>query len=452
MDETTDTYDSELDLVDVEASDVYNDVVTGLENEVGSPLYPGDERRIFAEALVSVLLAYVSKANDASRQTMIRFARGQVLDAIGERLGVERIPASPATTTLQFSLSAPQSVAITIPALTRATDDGTVYWQTDEPLVIPSGSTVGTVQASCSVAGEEGNGQPVGSIATIVDLQPYVQSVTNTTVTAGGDDGEPYTEQGDDRFRERIRLAPNRLSTAGPEEAYVYWALTADPGIIDVAAFSEEYDDEMTVDVAGGKAYVGGDLLQPDVMLTVNGGTTDFTYEYENSLLTITLTGSLASESTVDVTVHRLMDGRVKVVPLMEGGQLPDEETLQAVEDAVNDRTVRPMTDLVTVSAPTQVEYGISLQYWTTYDEEAAVVQAVEGAGGAIERYVSDQCSKLGRNVNPDMLMSYVMQAGALRCEVTEPAYTEVGKTQVASFNGSKTVSHSIEQQARWDE
>ena len=451
MDEATDTYDDNLDLVDVDASDVYSDVVTGLEQSVGEPLYPGDERRIFAEALVSVLLAYVSKANDASRQTMLRFARGQVLDALGERLGVERIAASPATTTLQFTLSAVQTVSITIPAKTRATNDGTVYWSTDAPLVIPPGSLTGTVQASCSVAGDEGNGQPAGSITTIVDLQPYVQSVTNTTPTAGGDDGEPYTTDGDDRFRERIRLAPNRLSTAGPEEAYVYWALTADPGIIDVSAFSEEYDDSMTVPVTGGKAYVGGDLLQPDVLLTVNGGTADFTYTYANSLLTITLTGSLASQGSVTVTVHRLMDGRVKIVPLMEGGQLPDDTTMQAVEAAVNDRTVRPMTDLVTVAAPTQVSYGINLTYWTTYEAEASVVQAVEGPGGAIETYISDQCAKLGRDVNPDMLMAYVMQAGALRCEVTEPVYTAVSKTQVASFDGNKTLAHQIEQQARWD-
>lgn len=454
-DETTatDTYDSNLDLVDVDSSTIYTDVVTGFEDQVGEPMYPGDERRVFAEALVAVLVAYVSKANDAARQTLLRYARGQVLDALGERLGVERIEASPAQTTLLFTLSAAQQVAITIPAGTRATGDGTVYWATDRALVIPAGETTGSVEASCTTAGTVGNGQAVGTIKTIVDLQPYVQSVTNLTTTAGGDDGEPYTTDGDDRLRERIRLAPNRLSTAGPEEAYVYWALTADPDIADVAALSEEMDDTISASVReGGKVYIGGDLLQPATLLTVNGEATGFTWDFADSLLTITLAGELAEEETVTVKVRRLMDGRVMVVPLMEGGQLPGQDTLDAVYEAVNDRTVRPMTDYVTVKAPTTVPYSIDLKYWTTYEEEAAVVQAVEGAGGAIERYVADQCARLGRDVNPDMLMSYVMQAGAIRCEVTEPVYTAVSGAEVASFSGSKTVAHAIEQQARWDE
>ena len=451
-DESTDTYDEALNLVDVDSSTIYTDVVTGLESEVGEPLYPGDERRIFAEALVAVLVAYASKANDASRQTLLRYARGQVLDAIGERLGVERIAATPATTTVKFTLSAAQDHAITIPALTRVTSDGSLYFATDEACAIPSGETVGTVTASCQTAGAAGNGLLPGTLTTLVDLQPYVQTVTNTTVTAGGDDGEPYTADGDDRLRERIRLAPNALSVAGPEQAYVYWAMSADPGIVDVAAFSDEYDDELACDVHDGMAFVGGDLLEPEELLTVEGQSTGFTWTYEDSLLAITLGEADAAKESVAVVVHRRMDGRVKVVPLMEGGALPDESTLQAVHDAVNDRAIRPMTDVVTVEAPTPVDYAISLKYWCTIDQEASVVQAVEGAGGAIDRYIADQSAHLGRDIEPDVLKTYVMQAGALRCDVTAPVRTSVSGLQVARLSGSRAVSHEVETQAGWSD
>lgn len=451
-DTATDTYNDALDLVDVDPTVIYTDVITSLESGVGEPLYPGDERRVFGEALVAVLVAYMSKANDASSQTLLRYARGQVLDAIGERLGVERIAATPASTTLKFTLSAAQDHAITIPAMTRVTSDGTLYFQTDEPCAIAIGETVGTVTASCQTAGAEGNGLPAGTLTTLVDLQPYVQTVTNTTVTAGGDDGEPYTAEGDDRLRERIRLAPNALSVAGPEQAYVYWAMSADPGIVDVAAFSDEYDDAKTVPVVDGKCFIGGDLLEPETLLTVEGQSTGFTYTYEDSLLTITLGETDAAKEFVAVVIHRLMDGRVKVVPLMEGGALPDEDTLQAVYEAVNDRTIRPMTDVVTVEAPTAVDYSIQLKYWTTVDRESAVVQAVEGAGGAIDRYIADQSAHLGRDIEPDVLKTYVMQAGALRCDVTQPARTAVSGLQVARFSGTRTVSHAIETQAGWSD
>lgn len=451
-DGTTDTYDEELNLVDVDSQTIYTDVVTSLESGVGEPLYPGDERRIFAEALVAVLVAYASKANDASRQTLLRYARGQVLDAIGERLGVERIDATPATTTVKFELSAAQGHAITIPAMTRVTSDGQLYFATDEPCVIASGETVGTVTASCTEAGSAGNGLLAGTLTTLVDLQPYVATVTNTTPTDGGDDGEPYTTEGDERLRERIRLAPNALSVAGPEQAYVYWAMTADPGIVDVAAFSDEYDDTIACDVHDGMAFVGGDLLDPETLLTVEGQSTGFTWEYEDSLLAITLGEADKLRESVSVTVHRKMDGRVKVVPLMEGGKLPDEGTLQAVAAAVNDSTIRPMTDVVTVEAPTPVDYSISLKYWATIDDEAAVVEAVEGPGGAIDRYVADQSAKLGRDVEPDVLKTYVMQAGALRCDVTAPTRTAVSGLQVARLTGSPSVTHEVETQAGWSD
>ena len=450
MPESTDTYDEALNLIEVDPGTIYADVVTGLEEGVGEPLYPGDERRIFGEALVAELVAYMSKANDAARQTMLRHARGQVLDALGERLGVERIDATPSECTIRFTLSAPQQRTITIPAMTRVTSDGSLYWQTESACAIPAGELTGDVAALCTEGGEASNGVPAGEIATLVDLQPYVSSVANLDATHGGDDGEPYTADGDDRLRERIRLAPNRLSVAGPEQAYVYWALTADPDIADVAAFSEEHDEVKTRKVIGGHVYVGGDLLVPSETLLVDGSAEGFTWTYDDSLLDIDLGDTEAD--ACEVTVRRKMDGRVKVVPLMEGGLLPDEETLQKVYEAVNDRSIRPMTDLVTVEAPTTVDYSVRLSYWTTVEDEAAVMEAVEGAGGAIDRYVADQCAVLGRDINPYMLQAYVMDAGAIRCDVYEPVYTEVSGVQVARLAGAPQASHELETKARWSD
>ena len=73
-----------------------------------SPLYPGDERRIFGEGLVAVFVALYNSLDDTGRQTLLRYARGEVLDAIGERLDVHRLEGSPAKTTMRFSVSTPQ--------------------------------------------------------------------------------------------------------------------------------------------------------------------------------------------------------------------------------------------------------------------------------------------------------------------------------------------------------
>ena len=67
---------SELTFLETNSEKIYNTVITSLEKSVGEPLYPGDERRIFGDALVAVVLAIYSKANDACKQKMLKYARG----------------------------------------------------------------------------------------------------------------------------------------------------------------------------------------------------------------------------------------------------------------------------------------------------------------------------------------------------------------------------------------
>lgn len=48
----------------------------------------------------------------------------------------------------------------------------------------------------------------------------------------------PPTKEDDDDYRRRIQLAPEGISTAGPEGAYIFHALSADGDVLDVAATS----------------------------------------------------------------------------------------------------------------------------------------------------------------------------------------------------------------------
>ena len=83
--DATNTYGEDIKLTTTDASTLYKTIITELEKGAGEPLYPGDERRIFGEALVPVFVALYNSLNDVGRQTLLRYARGEVLDAIGER-------------------------------------------------------------------------------------------------------------------------------------------------------------------------------------------------------------------------------------------------------------------------------------------------------------------------------------------------------------------------------
>lgn len=252
----------EFDFVNTDAAEIYNTVMEWLMDSVNEPLYPGDERRIYGEALVFVLVNVYHEMNDTAKQRTLQYARGVVLDALGERVGTKRLEPAHAYDTFRFTLSAPQTQNIIIPAGTRITPDGSIYFATKETAVISTGETFRDVLAVCTTAGGDYNNMATGTIKTLVDLIPYVASVSNLKGTAGGDDGEPYTTEGDDRFRERIRLAPSSFSVAGPLAAYRYYALSADAEIIDVYVHSPKANEIVIVPLMTGETLPDEDALQ----------------------------------------------------------------------------------------------------------------------------------------------------------------------------------------------
>lgn len=434
----------ELNFIETSAQEIWDTILDELENEVAEPLYPGDERRIFGEALVQVIVAWYSAVNDACRQKMLMYARGDVLDAIGETRDVERLDPTYATTTLRFSIENALASNLVIPAGVRASNDFEHYFATDATAVLPAGSLYVDVPASATKGGEDYNGIGPNEICRIIDvsLVPLIDAVANLTETTGGGDIED-----DDSYRERIREAENKLSTAGPANAYKYWALSANPLVSDAIVVSEQETLTEDLTVHGGYIFRGGDTLVPDTLKVFKGNLiategTDYEKIYENDLLTIQLLGTLASETTVRIEIVRDMRGRVKIVPICAGGELPSEDVLADVLAVVSADDIKPLTDIVTVEAPQIENYDIELTYYVNTANESAVVSAVEGSGGAIDNYVYWQGSTLDQDINPDELTKRILNAGASRVEIVKPVYTELDNTTVAKFSGHKAVTH----------
>lgn len=376
----------DFNYVETDSAKIYTTIISSLMDYCNEALYPGDERRIFGEGLVQVLVGVFSEFNDKMKQRVLRHARGAVLDAIGERLDVYRLDPETATAVFRFTASAAQDENIIIPKGTRITNDGNVYFSTSEVAVLPAGELYVDVSGVSDSGGSAYNGFTAGTVTTLVDLIPFIASVTNITTSSGGDDGEPYTEEGDDKFRERIRLAPAKMSTAGSESSYRYHVLSADPGIIDVAIECPEEDPNT-----------------------------------------------------------------VKLYPLMQGGNVPDEETLQKVLDATSGSKVRPMTDHVFAIAPEQIPYQVEIKYYCSKDDEAVITRAIEGEGGAIDKYNEWQSAALARDIDPDQLRSFIFAAkaesgatGTVRMDVVKPVFTAVGKSQVPKLSGTPVVSHEV--------
>lgn len=185
-----------------------------------------------AAAQIYQAMQYIDRQG---KQSILKYSYSDFLDNLAIFKGVTRNPATPATTTLRFTLSAERDTATGIPQGTRVSTAGAIYFATDVYAEIPAGATTVDVPATCTVAGTDGNGFAAGELATIVDPIPYVASVTNTTATEGGAEIES-----DDDLAERVFLAPGAYSTAGPEDGYLYHAKAYSAAIGDVVATSNQ--------------------------------------------------------------------------------------------------------------------------------------------------------------------------------------------------------------------
>jgi len=220
---------SDLKLIEIDSDTIYKNAIQRIEIACGEPLYPGDERRIFTEAIIAVLVGMANMTNAACNAKFLDNAEGEALDALGARVATTRIPAQSAVATFEFKLSEAVLTDTIIPEGTLITTDGDVDFSTDEDLTIPAGETTGLITATCTEPGEDGNGFITGSIAQIVETIENVESAMNIETSMNGAD-----EEDDDSYRERIRLAPSIFSTAGSEKGYIYWAKSASTTIQDV--------------------------------------------------------------------------------------------------------------------------------------------------------------------------------------------------------------------------
>lgn len=215
--------------IDSDPQKVLQELISDYEQRTGRTLQPAQAERLVINSVAYAISLFKEQANEAALQNLVEFADAPALDRLGDLVGVVRLQASKATTTMQFTLVDGHG-GVTIPQGTRvASIDNQIIFQTTTELEVIAGVNTAEVAAAASVAGAAANGVSAGSLVNILDPQSFLSSAQNTTTTAGGADIET-----DDALRDRIKLAPSQFSTAGSVDSYVFHSKTASATIIDV--------------------------------------------------------------------------------------------------------------------------------------------------------------------------------------------------------------------------
>jgi phage-related baseplate assembly protein len=349
-------------------------MVASFQALAGRTLYPAQVERLlidlyaYRESLVRNAIQY------AALQCLVAFAAYPMLDYLGELVGVTRLSAEGASCTLQFTLAAVQPGSIVIPAGTLVgTQDGQFAFATQSALTIPAGATTGTVFATC-ITPDSGtsssNGYAVGQVSVQLNPNTLISAVTNITVTSGGSPIET-----DAHLRDRIQAAPNQFSVAGPVGAYRFWALSADPSIIDVLVYSP---------VPG----------------TVN---------------VVVLTGPITQPASSP-----------------NNSAVASAALLNKVQGVVNADSIRPLTDTVNSLAVTEVDYQV--QGTVTLYSDADPATAMAAATAAATQLAQNLASRIQRDIVPEEFIAAIGSApGVYRVQLTSPAYTQLTPGQWAN-------------------
>lgn len=130
--------------------------------------------------------------------------------------------------------------------------------------------------------------------------------------------------------------------------------------------------------------------------------------------------GLNAGPDVKDVQAVSPEPGKVTVYVLSRTGDgEASAELLEAVEAALNDEDVRPLTDQVTVETATIVPYTVEAELEIEAGPDAEVV--LQAARAALEQYVTDM-HRIGRTVALSGIYQALHRPGVVRVTLTEPS------------------------------
>lgn len=195
----------------------------------------------------------------------------------------------------------------------------------------------------------------------------------------------PPTMETDAALRARTQMAPEGFSTAGPEGAYRFHALSADGQVLDVSVDSPRFASL---------------VLAPEQLAVLPPAT-------------------IALTCTYDAGIAEPRPGMVRISVLARAGDgTPAPALLDTVAAALNASDVRPLTDEVVVTAAEIVPYALTATITTYPGPSAAAVLAAAQAEAA--RYTA-ACHRLGYDVTLSGLYAALHRPGVQRVDLAEP-------------------------------
>ena len=151
------------------------------------------------------------------------------------------------------------------------------------------------------------------------------------------------------------------------------------------------------------------------------------------------------SPAVLDVAVTSPEACYVDVRVILRDGQEATEAVLKEIEEALNASDIRPLTDIVTVSAPETVDFSVDATFWIAQPNRESAAAIEREVRAAVDSFIIWQTSKIGRDINPSYLTKLMMDAGAKRVEVRQPTFQSVADIAVGKLKSKSVLNGGLE-------
>ena len=151
------------------------------------------------------------------------------------------------------------------------------------------------------------------------------------------------------------------------------------------------------------------------------------------------------SPAVLDVAVTSPEACYVDVRVILRDGQETTEAVLAEIEEALNASDIRPLTDVVTVSAPETVDFSIDATFWIAQPNKESAAAIEREVRAAVDSFIVWQTSKMGRDINPSYLTKLMMDAGAKRVEVRQPTFKTIADIAVGKLKNKTVLNGGLE-------
>lgn len=346
-----------VNFIEINPKKDIEELVAKYEEETDTKLQPAQDARIMLNVIAYYANLQKIKINEAANLNLVENSRYPILDFLGKYKNCPRNSAKNGYDILKITL---KNEAISNILFEKgfqvSTKDGLHIFETTKDLIISKGDLSGNVEIKSLEANSQVNSIAKNEIDTIItDYTVSIDAVTNLYGVSGGADDE-----NDESYIKRILLAPEGFSVAGPELAYIYFALSAHNAIKDVS-----------IDIPDDNPSVTYNLIE--TILKENSTTNEnFNIDFDpnNDEITLLLNKNLSIGDELKIKIPHPY--KLNLYALCSEEQ-NSEVILNAIQEKLS--SVRPCCDFVVANFATYQDFEIS---GTVYLKKDAIEEIVK--------------------------------------------------------------------------